>query len=137
MARGRRPGVLYFNNDPKDFETLDPEIIYSYEAGVKGSILEGRLNYDFCAYYYDWYNYQTSVFNATTSKFEYDDAGLPTVSVWRQASATLHAATSISSATGRTSKASSTKRMTTETHSSMPATASALLQRTVSPSVST
>ena len=75
LSRGRRPGVLYFNNDPKDFETLKPEIIYSYEAGVKGSLLQGRLNYDFCAYYYDWYNYQTSVFNATTSKYEYDDAG--------------------------------------------------------------
>lgn len=75
VSRGRRPGVLYFNNDPKDFETLKPEIIYSYEAGVKGSLLQGRLNYDLCAYYYDWYNYQTSVFNATTSKYEYDDAG--------------------------------------------------------------
>lgn len=75
VSRGRRPGVLYFNNDPNDFETLKPEIIYSYEAGVKGSLLQGRLNYDFCAYYYDWYNYQTSVFNATTSKYEYDDAG--------------------------------------------------------------
>ncbi len=75
VSRGRRPGVLYFNNDPKDFETLKPEIIYSYEAGVKGSLLQGRLNYDFCAYYYDWYNYQTSVFNQTTSKYEYDDAG--------------------------------------------------------------
>ncbi|WP_293588020.1 TonB-dependent receptor [Prevotella sp.] len=75
LSRGRRPGVLYFNNDPKDFETLKPEIIYSYEAGVKGSLLQGRLNYDLCVYYYDWYNYQTSVFNATTSKYEYDDAG--------------------------------------------------------------
>ena len=75
VSRGRRPGVLYFNNDPKDFETLKPDIIYSYEAGVKGSLLQGRLNYDLCAYYYDWYNYQTSVFNATTSKYEYDDAG--------------------------------------------------------------
>ena len=75
VSRGRRPGVLYFNNDPNDFETLKPEIIYSYEFGVKGSLMEGRLNYDFCAYYYDWYNYQTSVFNATTSKYEYDDAG--------------------------------------------------------------
>lgn len=27
VSRGRRPGVLYFNNDPKDFETLKPEII--------------------------------------------------------------------------------------------------------------
>lgn len=75
VSRGRHPGVLYFNNDPKDFETLKPEIIYSYEAGVKGSLLQGRLNYDLCAYYYDWYNYQTSVFNATTGKYEYDDAG--------------------------------------------------------------
>lgn len=75
VSRGRRPGVLYFNNDPDDFETLSPEIIYSYEAGVKGSVLGGKLNYDFCTYYYDWYNYQTSVFNQTKSKYEYDDAG--------------------------------------------------------------
>ncbi len=75
VSRGRRPGVLYFNNDPKDFETLKPEIIYSYEAGVKGSLMEGRFAYDLCAYYYDWYNYQTSVFNQTTSKYEYNDAG--------------------------------------------------------------
>ena len=75
VSRGRRPGVLYFNNDPDDFETLNPEIIYSYEGGVKGSLMQGRLTYDFCAYYYDWYNYQTSVFNQTTSKYEYDDAG--------------------------------------------------------------
>ncbi len=75
VSRGRRPGMLYFNNDPEDFETLQPEIIYSYEAGVKGSLMQGRLTYNFCAYYYDWYNYQTSVFNQTTSKYEYDDAG--------------------------------------------------------------
>ncbi len=75
VSRGRRPGVLYFNNSPEDFETLSPEIIYSYEAGVKGSILGGKLNYDFCTYYYDWYNYQTSVFDKTASKYVYDDAG--------------------------------------------------------------
>ena len=75
VSRGRRPGVLYFNNDPADFETLKPEIIYSYELGVKGRLFDGRLGYDLCAYYYDWYNYQTSVFNQTTSKYEYDDAG--------------------------------------------------------------
>ncbi len=75
VSRGRRPGVLYFNNDPKDFETLKPEVIYSYEAGVKGSVMDGWLSYDVCAYYYDWYNYQTSVFNAEKSKYEYDDAG--------------------------------------------------------------
>ena len=75
VSRGRRPGVLYFNNDPKDFETLKPEIIYSYELGVKGSVMNGKLGYDLCAYYYDWYNYQTSVFNQETGKYQYDDAG--------------------------------------------------------------
>ena len=75
VSRGRRPGVLYFNNDPEDFETLSPEIIYSYELGVKGSLFGGRVGYDLGAYYYDWYNYQTSVFNQETSKYEYDDAG--------------------------------------------------------------
>ena len=41
VSRGRRPGVLYFNNAPKDFEKLSPEIIYSYELGVKGSLMQG------------------------------------------------------------------------------------------------
>lgn len=134
VSRGRRPGVLYFNNDPEDFETLDPEIIYSYEGGVKGSLLQGRLSYDLCAYYYDWYNYQTSVFNATTSKYEYDDAG-------RAHSFGLEASISYSPCrylnifgkTGRTSRENSMTRTITAIHSASPATASASHRRTALP----
>lgn len=75
VSRGRRPGVLYYNNDPKDLSTLKPEIIYSYEAGVKGVLLNGRLGYDVCTYYYDWSHFQTSRFDQQKSKYIADDAG--------------------------------------------------------------
>lgn len=75
VARGRRPGVIYYNNSPEDLSMLKPEIIYSYEAGAKGSLLEGSLNYDLCAYYYDWYHFQTARFDQTESKYIASDAG--------------------------------------------------------------
>lgn len=74
-SRGRRPGVIYFNNDPEDLSTLKPEIIYSYEAGVKGRIFGGHMNYDLCAYYYDWYHFQVNRFDQIQSKYVADDAG--------------------------------------------------------------
>lgn len=75
VSRGRRPGVIYYNNDPDDLSRLAPEIIYSYEAGVKGALLNGRLNYDLCAYYYDWNHFQTTRFDQLSSKYVADDAG--------------------------------------------------------------
>lgn len=60
VSRGRRPGVIAFNNDPQDISKLKPEIIVSYEAGLKGSILDNRLNYDLSIYYYDWTHFQTT-----------------------------------------------------------------------------
>lgn len=75
VSRGRRPGVLYYNNDPEDLSALKPEIIYSYEAGVKGILLDGKLNYDLCAYYYDWSHFQTTRFDQEESKYIADDAG--------------------------------------------------------------
>ncbi|MBM6993382.1 MAG: TonB-dependent receptor [Prevotella sp.] len=75
VSRGRRPGVIYYNNSPEDLSTLKPEIIYSYEAGAKGSLLQGRLNYDLSFYYYDWYHFQTSRFDSQQSKYIADDAG--------------------------------------------------------------
>jgi outer membrane receptor protein involved in Fe transport len=74
-SRGRRPGVIYYNNSPELLSSLKPEIIYSYEAGVKGSVFGGHLNYDFCTYYYDWYHFQTNRFDQTLSRFIADDAG--------------------------------------------------------------
>lgn len=59
VARGRRPGVIAFSNDPDELTTLKPEIIWNYELGIKGYIA-GRLYYDICAYYYDWYNFQST-----------------------------------------------------------------------------
>lgn len=38
LSRGRRPGVIAFNNNPNDIEKLRPETIWSYEAGIKGNI---------------------------------------------------------------------------------------------------
>lgn len=75
FSRGRRPGVIYYNNDPEDLSTLKPEIIYSYEAGIKGLLMGGKLNYDLCTYYYDWSHFQTSRFDQEKSKYIADDAG--------------------------------------------------------------
>ena len=60
VSRGRRPGVISFNNDPTDIVRLKPEIIVNYEAGIKGSVLDSRLGYDFSVFYYDWSHFQSS-----------------------------------------------------------------------------
>lgn len=75
VSRGRRPGVIYYNNDPDDLSTLKPETILSYEAGVKGAVLNNKLTYDLCAYYYDWSHFQTTRFDQEKSKYVADDAG--------------------------------------------------------------
>lgn len=74
-ARGRRPGVLYYNNSPEKLSTLKPEIIYSYEVGLKGLVFDGHLRYDLAAYYYDWYHFQTSRFDQQQSMYIASDAG--------------------------------------------------------------
>ena len=67
ISRGRRPGVIAFNNSPDDISRLDPEIIWNYEVGIKGFIAR-RLYYDLCFYYYDWSNFQsTSLVDDTES----------------------------------------------------------------------
>lgn len=75
FSRGRRPGVLYFNNDPTKKVELNPEIIYSYEAGIKGLLFNGKVSYDLCAYYYDWSHFQTSRFDSEEMEEVPDDAG--------------------------------------------------------------
>lgn len=63
ISRGRRPGVIDIT--PEETRFLKPEIVWSYEAGIKGSVADSRLNYDFTAYYYDWNNFQTSTWEVT------------------------------------------------------------------------
>lgn len=79
VSRGRRPGVLYFNNSADKEIHLKPEIIVSYEAGVKGSLLEGEISYELSAYYYDWSHFQTSRLDEASStvvcNYVADDAG--------------------------------------------------------------
>lgn len=59
VSRGRKPGVIAFNNSADDVSKLQPEIIWNYELGVKGYIGR-RLYYDVCAYYYDWSHFQST-----------------------------------------------------------------------------
>lgn len=79
VSRGRRPGVLYFNNSPEKQERLKPEIIVSYEAGLKGNVFSGRLGYEVAAYYYDWSHFQTTRLDEASStiarNYIADDAG--------------------------------------------------------------
>lgn len=75
ISRGRRPGVIYFNNSPDDVSRLKPEIIVSYELGLKGLLMNGKIRYDLASYYYDWSHFQTNRFDGSTNKFIADDAG--------------------------------------------------------------
>jgi len=60
ISRGRRLGVIAFNNTPDKIESLRPEIIWNYEAGIKGYATR-NLYYDLCFYYYDWYHFQSTL----------------------------------------------------------------------------
>jgi outer membrane receptor protein involved in Fe transport len=74
VARGRRSGVI--DIQPDDTTFLDPEIVWSCEAGIKGVFMNGKFNYDFSAYYYDWNNFQTTVYSIETGGLgEAKDAG--------------------------------------------------------------
>lgn len=78
VSRGRRPGVIEYNYTPDEVITLKPEIIWNYEAGIKG-YATSHLFYDLCFYYYDWYHFQSSVMrdaeNTMSKKYEAVDAG--------------------------------------------------------------
>lgn len=68
ISRGRRPNVIQFEmvatNDGTyastyETEKLNDEIVWSYEAGLKGLSRNQKLYYDFAAYYYDYTDFQT------------------------------------------------------------------------------
>ncbi len=83
FSRGRRPGVISVSVESDgvtpDITKLAPETILSYEAGLKGYILNGKMSYDVCVYYYDWSNFQTYTLEEDSDNliFSYvsDDAG--------------------------------------------------------------
>jgi iron complex outermembrane recepter protein len=76
VSRGRRPGVVDIGTNGADSTNfLKPEIIWSYEAGVKGALLSNSLSYDLAVYYYDWSHFQSNELNTSTLKFVAADAG--------------------------------------------------------------
>ncbi|KAF0182429.1 MAG: TonB-dependent receptor plug [Caulobacteraceae bacterium] len=61
-ARGYKSGG--FNLLVPSGGTFDPEIVTSYEAGLKGSLAEGRLIFDMDAFYYEYQDLQVQIVNA-------------------------------------------------------------------------
>ena len=66
-ASGYRPGGANFLvTNPVTGQLLSerayrPDELWSYEAGVKGSLLGGRFSYDLAAFFIDWRDYQIGV----------------------------------------------------------------------------
>lgn len=66
VSRGRRPNVI--SVEPRDSngvvvqktDVLPAEIVESYEIGIKGNALNGRLVYDLAGYWYNYSNFQSS-----------------------------------------------------------------------------
>jgi len=65
VSRGRRPDALTFNVNPNGSytkEVLPAETLWNYEVGVKGSADEGKFAYDLSAFYYNYTNFQSQVY---------------------------------------------------------------------------
>lgn len=72
LSRGRRPNVIQFEMVPTNDgsytstyqpERLSDEIVWSYEAGLKGLSKNQSLYFDLAAFYYDYSNFQTQTIN--------------------------------------------------------------------------
>ncbi len=67
FAKGRRPGVVYFNYSPDSPGKLQPEAVYSLEVGLKGYGLGNTFSYAACFYRYNWLHFQSSTAYTTES----------------------------------------------------------------------
>ena len=63
VARGRRPNVIQATASGTD--VLDNEIVWSYDGGIKGIVANDRFQYSLTGFYYDYFNFQTSVTELT------------------------------------------------------------------------
>ncbi|MES3630250.1 MAG: hypothetical protein PPP56_08795 [Longimonas sp.] len=68
VARGRRPNVVQVS--ASDTNVLNNEIVWSYDAGVKGRGVQDRLQYSLSGFYYDYFNFQTTVTELTEDGLE-------------------------------------------------------------------
>lgn len=65
VSRGRRPDALTFNVNPDGSYTktvLPAEALWNYEVGIKGSAFENTFAYDLSAFYYNYTNFQSQVY---------------------------------------------------------------------------
>ncbi len=78
-ARGRRPEVIAFNTpEDEDFvapATLDAELVDSIEFGGFASFFERELNFSGSVFYYEYVNFQTTIFVAGQAAVEVLNAG--------------------------------------------------------------
>jgi len=62
-SKGRRPNVVAVTAaGPR---TLNEETVWSYESGLKGQLLGGRVQFDASGYRYEYSNFQTSITRLT------------------------------------------------------------------------
>lgn len=73
FSRGRRPNIVQVNANSVDI--INEETVWSYEAGAKSLWLNNRLQFDVNAFYYDYNNFQTSVFVLEQGRFVTRDVG--------------------------------------------------------------
>ncbi len=60
VSRGRRPPVTTFAQDATLAETtLQEEVVWNYEAGLKGTLAQRRIAYGVAAFLYDYDHFQT------------------------------------------------------------------------------
>lgn len=81
-ARGRRPEVIAFNTPadggPVQPETLDAEKVDSYEIGGFASLWDKRVNISGSIFYYEYTNFQTTIFVPGQAAVEVLNAGFAT-----------------------------------------------------------
>lgn len=66
-ASGYRPGGPQTNSNPPPGAPLiiDPDTVWNYEAGIKGSFLDGTLSANLAVYHIDWSNIQLNTLDGS------------------------------------------------------------------------
>lgn len=64
VSRGRRPAVLGISQSTLTPTRVGEESVWNYEAGVKGTTPNHRLNYGVSVFYYEFDNFQTDAVTA-------------------------------------------------------------------------
>ena len=78
VAKGSKPGGFNVGQVIDSLRPFGQESVWTYEAGAKGRLLDGKLSFDASLYYSDWRNVQvTTICYGTASPFG-PEAACPT-----------------------------------------------------------